>query len=301
MRGRPGAALLVPAALLPVCAALSSSPSGAAVRRLTPKTVQLKTSMDPQMDAYLYAPPATEAEPGKAAAGRPTAVIFFSGEWGWKPLPQDACSHLAAQGRHVLGIDSTDYFKRLTSGPALAADLEAFRAFVNEQGGRAKDDPVLLVGYSFGAEMIPYILGRGGARGVRGALLVAPDRSGAAVYRVVIQLKMPSPPDETFDVGEEIRRMPPIPVAIMQGTLDTLAAGSVLLPLARGPRLFVPIEGGDRQFRQVRDPFFAQLAQALRWLENAPAAAAETAREPEPASGPAERPAPSPSPEPGVP
>ncbi len=278
-----------------LCAALCASSPQAAVRRLIPKTVYLKTSMDPQTASYLYAPPMTESKPGEAAAGgrapaRPAAVILFSGEWGWKPLPQDACSHLAAEGRHVLGIDSSEYFKKATTGPALAGDLEVFRTYVNEQAGKGKGEPVLLIGYSYGAEMVPYILNRGGGAGVKGILLVAPDRSGAAVCRVTVLLKMPGPPEEAFDVGEEIKGMPPIPVAIMQGALDSLAAAPALLPLARGPRLYVPIEGGDRQFRQVRDLFFGQVSQSLRWLETAAAAAGEPAKQPVPQASPAPTP-----------
>ncbi len=238
---------------------------------------------------FLYAPAARTGAAIATPATPPVPVIFFSGEWGWRPLLQDTASFLVSEGRCVLGIDSTDYFKRMLDGPAWASDLETLRGFINEKAGRPKDAPVILAGHSYGAEMVPYILNRAGTRGVLGALLVAPGPRGAATYRVSIQLKLPPPEDEAFDVGYEMHRLPPIPVVAIQGTVDEEGASKDLVEMLRGPRLFVPIVGGDRQFRGSKDLFFPQVTQALRWIEEeagAPAGAAAGSGPPPPAPAP---------------
>jgi Bacterial virulence protein (VirJ) len=197
----------------------------------------------------------------------PPAVILFSGENGFRPFLQDTASELAARGHTVLGIDSTEYFKKMLSGDLLGKDLETFRTAVNEGAGVRKEAPVILAGFAWGSNMIPYLVNRSGGRGVIGALLLAPDTRGAAVFRVSIRLKMASPPEEVFDVGHELSQLRSMPVVLMQGTLDQQAESSTLLPFLRGPKQLVPIVGGDHQFHEAREAYLDQITAALRWIE----------------------------------
>ena len=273
-----------------------------AVERLTPKQLSVKTTMEPRHTVFLYLPgarpegaappagapratsggaPATatpggtppSATPGGAAPVEPsrgTPVIFFSGDWGWRPLQQDTASHLVAQGRPVLGLDATVYFNKLTDPESLKSDLVTFREFVNEKSGRPADGQVILAGFGYGAEMIPYLLSRTGPDRVLGVLLIAPDKDGTAVFRVAVQLKMAVPEDEAFDVAEQIRRMPPVPAVLMQGALDTAAQTMALSAQVRGPRRLLIIPGGDHQFKAVRDAYLKEVSQALSWIESGP-------------------------------
>jgi len=231
---------------------------------------------------YLYfyvPPPAAGQSPAPPSSGSP--VIFYAGEWGWRPLQQDAASSLAAAGRYVLGIDSPDYFNGIIPAQVMAAEFAQFRSILNERAGRPKDEPVILIGFATGAEIIPYMLNRIGAAGVRGAVLIAPDRTGASVFRVSIQLKMDSPPDETFDVQDEVHRLPPMPLVFMDGSLDGQSAAKSLAAAARGPHKYAPVVGGDRQFHEVREEFFGLLADAVRWIDTgAPGPAAPAASPP---------------------
>jgi hypothetical protein len=104
---------------------------------------------------------------------------------------------------------------------------------------------------------------------------------GQVIYRASVQLRLPSPPDETFDVAEELRRMKPIPVVLMEGALDTFSEARTLLGSLTGPRKYVPVVGADRQFKQARETFFTLLSQAMVWLEGShPAGASTPAPEP---------------------
>ncbi|HEU4402888.1 MAG TPA: AcvB/VirJ family lysyl-phosphatidylglycerol hydrolase [Candidatus Polarisedimenticolia bacterium] len=255
-----------------------TEPSRPAAGGLEPRQIQVMTEMDGRMGMLLYAPPAAPAAglpapgpPPAAAVSSGTPVILFSGEGGWRPIVQQTAADLAVSGRHVLGINSVDYFKRRLEADGLARDLATFVSTLNGQAGRPAMAPVILAGYSYGAEMVPYLVNRRGAMGsILGALLIAPDRDGAMVYRVSIQLKLPSPPEEVFDVAEEIARMPAMPVVLVQGSLDEQGRSGDLLPRLAGPRLLVPIVGGDHHFKDVRNIYLHQLRESLRWIEEHP-------------------------------
>lgn len=243
--------------------------------------IYLKMQIGPaEAKTWFYAPPAPEpapaATPDDAPAAEPAVagspgpllpVLFYSGEWGWTQIHQETATRLALQGRYVLGLDTTTYFQNNAERPALAADFETLRATLNAKAGRARDAPLLLVGFGYGAEMIPYVLNRAGVRGVQGALLMAPDLDGAKVYRVSIQLKLPSPASEVFAVADEIRGLPPMPVAFLDGENDERAQGRAFFKLVKGPRRYVPIPGADHQFHEARVFYFDQVASCLRWLE----------------------------------
>jgi type IV secretory pathway VirJ component len=203
-------------------------------------------------------------------------VVLLSGAFGWTPVVQETAARIAGDGHPVLGVESPEYFKRDLDPATLASDLKTMREFVNRKSGRPVDAPVILGGFAYGAEMIPYVLNRTGTEGVQGLLLVAADAEGASVFRVSIQLKMASPPGETFDVAAEIARLPPLPTFLIQGEMDEAAAGRRFLPLLRGRRHLVVVPGGNHQFRDVRGHYLAQVSQALRWLASEAAPPAGT-------------------------
>jgi hypothetical protein len=276
------------AALLTVAAALALLPAPAAAAeadRNTPTVTSLRLRMGVVGQIFLYPPTVPMSE----GAG---AVLFFSGDWGWKPVQQETASWLANHGRYVVGIDSTEYFSRRLEPSDWVRDLKTLRAFVNEKAGLPPERPVLLVGFTWGAELVPYMLNRGGAQGFAGALLIGPDEDSACVYRVTLQMKsrgiIPSPLDEQFSVPDELRRMAPMPAVFMQGELDTESRAAALVGLVRGPHKFVSIPGADKQFRDVRDVYFSLVGQALTWIEGPHPPGGETsAPRPQPAAPPA--------------
>ena len=251
-------------------------PQGAVIRRL-PEEKLFSTGPQPQLTAFLYAPkePRTTRPDG-------SPVIFYSGDWGWMPMQQDAASYLASTGRFVLGIDSAQYFTSVEPRDVLTADLGKFRSFVNERAGRPRDSGVIMVGFAAGAELIPYLLNQTGTSGVRGAVLIAPGRKGAKVLNTSVLLKMDRPPEEQIDVENELEHLAPLPVVFMEGSLDTKSAGKALSEAPRGPHRYAPVVGGDHQFHEVRDTFFALLAEALRWIDDSGAPAAPLTTSPSP-------------------
>ena len=276
-----GTAILAVAAPEPSCAAAEAppkdtpaaeAPARPAPELPEPQSAILRTRMGVKRLVYLY-PPTVAADP------KAPAILYFSGDWGWRPLQRETSTHLTGKGRYIVGIDSSEYFDRRLEPSDWLADLTTLKAFVNEKAGKPPESPVMLIGFTFGGELIPFMLNRGGTKGFTGALLISLDWEGSAIYHTAIQLKLPVPPEDRFSVAEEISRLPrTFPIFPMDGALDTQSALRSLMDLARGPHRSTTIDGADRQFRQVRDAYLAQVIQALAWMEGP---------HPEPGSGPA--------------
>ena len=93
-----------------------------------------------------------------APSDRPV-VLLLSGEGGWRDFVAEVAGRLAARGYTVGGIDCMRYFKSAQDDrAALAKDVKLFTdALV--AAAKAKEPRVVLAGYSFGADLTPWIAG----------------------------------------------------------------------------------------------------------------------------------------------
>ncbi|MEI4471677.1 AcvB/VirJ family lysyl-phosphatidylglycerol hydrolase [Frigidibacter sp. MR17.24] len=94
--------------------------------------------------------PAQDAT-GAAAAPRALAVIY-SGDGGWRDIDMRIGEILQKDGLHVLGVDSLRYFWAQKSPGTIAADLSR----LIESADPGHELPVMLIGYSFGADILPF-------------------------------------------------------------------------------------------------------------------------------------------------
>ena len=256
-----------PGIILLACSLLAVTPATAQDERRTPHNMFLKTSTDPKTRAYYYAPPAAEEGVYDGAGSGPAPVIFFSGLWGWRPLVQDSAFRLASHGHPVLGVDSPGYFKKLVGDAERAKDLRLFIATVNEQAGRTAKTPVILVGFDYGADMIPYMINQAGTGGIMGLVLISPGEKTGAVFRVALQLDMPIPEEEQVSVSQEVEKLPPLPVALVYGSREKESPAQALSQLLRGPKKMVRVPRADHNFRDARDAYFSDLVKTLAWLQ----------------------------------
>ena len=88
--------------------------------------------------------------------GRHMAVIW-SGDGGWRDLDKEIGEVLAQNGVSVVGVDSLRYFWSAKTPDAVAADLARLLVYLREREGRSA---FLLVGYSFGAGILPFAVNR---------------------------------------------------------------------------------------------------------------------------------------------
>jgi type IV secretory pathway VirJ component len=87
----------------------------------------------------------------------PLVAIIYSGDGGWRDLDKQIGEALAAAGMPVVGVDSLRYFWHRKPPETVAADLDAI---VQEYTRRWGASQVVLVGYSFGADILPFAVTR---------------------------------------------------------------------------------------------------------------------------------------------
>ncbi len=89
--------------------------------------------------------PATNGDPKYLA-------VFFSGDGGWRDIDKSVGDIIAKEGVHVVGVDSLRYFWTLRKPEDIAKDIGRIVAKADPSGKL----PVVLLGYSFGANTIPF-------------------------------------------------------------------------------------------------------------------------------------------------
>jgi len=123
------------------------------------------------------------AVPARGGDGDALAVIV-SGDGGWAGLDREVAGALAEKGLPVVGLDSLRYFWTARTPDGAARDLARILRHYLAAWNRKE---VLLIGYSLGADVLPFmaarlppdLLGR-----VRLIALLGPDRSASFEFHV---------------------------------------------------------------------------------------------------------------------
>jgi type IV secretory pathway VirJ component len=100
------------------------------------------------------------AQPVAAASGEArsdTFAIIMSGDGGWAGLDQDVAAALSAKGIPVVGLDSLRYYWTARTPNGLAADTDRLIRYYLAHFGKQR---VLLIGYSQGADVLPFAVNR---------------------------------------------------------------------------------------------------------------------------------------------
>jgi type IV secretory pathway VirJ component len=105
------------------------------------------------------------AQPVAAPSGAATAdashsdvlAIIMSGDGGWAGLDQDVAAALSAKGIPVVGLDSLRYYWTARTPNGLAADTDRMIRYYLAHFGKQR---VLLIGYSQGADVLPFAVNR---------------------------------------------------------------------------------------------------------------------------------------------
>ncbi|HEX7816344.1 AcvB/VirJ family lysyl-phosphatidylglycerol hydrolase [Dyella sp.] len=91
-------------------------------------------------------------------AGRDDVIaIIYSGDGGWRDLDKQLGGKLSERGVPVLGVSALSYFWRTRSVESSAADLDAL---IRQNLATFHKKRVWLIGFSFGADVLPSIIGK---------------------------------------------------------------------------------------------------------------------------------------------
>jgi type IV secretory pathway VirJ component len=141
--------------------AAMASIKGADLKPVTAAFAKLTAS---RSSARIAAPPAElgdlpvveiAAQPGSAPSD--AFAIMMSGDGGWAGLDQDIAAALSAKGIPVVGLDSLRYYWTARTPEGLAADTDRMIRYYLSRLGKKR---VLLIGYSQGADVLPFAVNR---------------------------------------------------------------------------------------------------------------------------------------------
>jgi type IV secretory pathway VirJ component len=204
--------------------------------------------------------------PGKVAADKPL-VLLISGEGGWRKFDDLLTGFLTDAGYWVGGIDITKYFwNPQDNRQELAADMRAHASAFAQAAGRKQDAPMVLLGFSFGADLAPWIAGAGGwDKSLSGLVMIGPDKTGSLQYRILEMLGF-EPKEHIFQVADALASVSGVPVAFIHGGKDDGSAAPMLAEKTRDPKRFIVVPGADHHFSGAEQNLKTALLEALEWI-----------------------------------
>jgi type IV secretory pathway VirJ component len=152
-----GAALAILPTLspAPVSAAFAKLAAANATCGMTPPPTALGDLPIIEVPAQPVAPQSTPSQ--STAAPSDAFAIIMSGDGGWAGLDQDIAAALSARGIPVVGLDSLRYYWTARTPQGVAADTDRMIRYYLAHFGKKR---VLLVGYSQGADVLPFAVNR---------------------------------------------------------------------------------------------------------------------------------------------
>ncbi len=167
----------------------------------------------PHLNAAAPALPLTEM-----AVDKPSELmaVVLSGDGGWRDLDKSIAEELVRRGVPVVGWDSLRYFWRERSPEQTARDLDWV---ITTYSARWQARHVILIGYSFGADVLPFAYNRlsqvARAKVLDLALLGLAER---ADFEIAVSGWLGKPPgDRARPVGPELDAIAPALVQCFQG------------------------------------------------------------------------------------
>ena len=150
--------------------------------------------------------------------GNDTLAIFLSGDGGWAELDKAVSHELAARGIRVIGWDSLSYYWQARSPDEAAADLA--RVITHYSGARPTTR-VVLIGYSFGADVLPFLVARL-PKSVRAQVTLATflGLSSQASFEFHLSEWMGNDPASTLPTQPEIAKLGDMHLLCVEGADD---------------------------------------------------------------------------------
>jgi type IV secretory pathway VirJ component len=143
-------------------------------------------------------------------------ALLISGDGGWYGFEQRIADGLAKQGIPTIGLDSKKYFWNRTTPEETAADISKSLSYYSKEWGKKR---FLLIGYSLGSEIVPFIVTRLSEEmkaQVNLAVLLSPETTTDFEIHISNMLGMGNR-QNTYNVTDEIIKMQSVPTLIIYG------------------------------------------------------------------------------------
>ncbi len=122
--------------------------------------------------------------PAVPNVARPYFAVMISGDGGWAAIDKAISEKMSAAGVPVVGLNALQYFWKKREPDALARDVASLIETYAARWGRRE---VVLIGYSRGADVLPFAVSRMPANVRRRVVLVAllsPSKSATFEFRM---------------------------------------------------------------------------------------------------------------------
>lgn len=209
-------------------------------------------------------------------------AIYACGDGGWRGLAPRTAQQLAHLGFAVAGLDSKVYLRELSSPEQpltisrLASDYVEIARALRPYANVNATTPVFVYGWSLGAGF---------------AVAVGSDVPTRANWAGIISIGLPAQNQLVSGLGANhvnlmnsvnsrygfrteavMPSLSPVPLVMIQSTSDTASppkVGKALFAAARDPKQYVLIKAQNHRFSGARNEFYAALANAMTWIEQA--------------------------------
>lgn len=131
-------------------------------------------------------------------------VVMYTGDGGWRPLDIQLAKFFNRKMISLVGVDSRSYFWSHKSREQVGKDL---RTIINNYRVRWKKDKVVLIGYSFGADISPFAydgITDNLKKEVKKIILIAPSEHAQFEIKLISYLYTPH---EGMPVKKEMDRI----------------------------------------------------------------------------------------------
>jgi type IV secretory pathway VirJ component len=145
-------------------------------------------------------------------------AVVLSGDGGWAEIDKSLAAALSAAGVPVVGWSSLDYYWNPRTPERAAADLARI---VEHYTTAWQKDRVLVIGYSFGADVAPFLVNRlpeSAKNRIAGAALLGP--SDTATFEFHLASWLGGSTDSRHPTAPEIARLP-VPVTCVSASDET--------------------------------------------------------------------------------
>jgi type IV secretory pathway VirJ component len=173
--------------------------------------------MAPRAPVALGNLPVVEVPARTGAPPTDLLAVILSGDGGWAGLDKEVAQALAEHGIPVAGLDSLRYFWSARNPQGLAGDIDRMIRYYLEHFGKQR---VLLIGYSQGADVLPFAVNRlAAATRARIALGVLMGMSEHAVFEFHVSNWL-SNDNSGPATMPEVHRIAGIPILCIYGEGD---------------------------------------------------------------------------------